>query len=112
MQTDPQISQLIPRATGIAGQSGDVVINTALEFVRTHLNMEVAYLSEFIGDDLVFRTISAPGFEDMCHVGGTIPPDQVYCRHILVGRLPELNPDTGAEEICQSLALPHAIPVK
>lgn len=112
MQTDPQISQLIPQVTGIAGQSGDAMINTALEFVRTHLNMEVAYLSEFIGDDLVFRAVSAPGFEDMCHVGGSIPLDQVYCRHILAGRLPELIPDTGAEEICQSLALTHAIPIK
>ncbi|SLN45700.1 Putative cyclic-di-GMP phosphodiesterase AdrB [Roseovarius gaetbuli] len=112
MQTDPQISQLIPQVTGVAGQSGDVMINTALEFVRTHLNMEVAYLSEFIGDDLVFRAVSAPGFEDMCHVGGSIPLDQVYCRHILAGRLPELIPDTGAEDICQSLALTHAIPIK
>lgn len=88
------------------------MIQSALDFVRTHLKMEVAYLSEFVDEDLVFRAVSAPGFEKLCHVGAQIPLDQVYCRHILAGRLPELIPDTSVEPICQGLPLTQNIPIK
>ncbi len=91
---------------------GEDTIQTALDFVRTHLNMEVAYLSEFVGEDLVFRAVSAPGFEDQCFVGGGMPLDHVYCRHILAGRLPELIPDTAAEPLCADIPLTTAIPIK
>ncbi|WP_324754408.1 EAL domain-containing protein [Roseovarius sp. Pro17] len=92
--------------------SGDDTIHSALEFVRSHLGMEVAYLSEFIGDDLVFRAVSAPGFEDTAYVGATMPLDDVYCRHILAGRLPELIPDTANEPLCRDIPLTSAIPIK
>ena len=103
---------VLSSALRLKARSGDETIDAALDFVRTHMGMEVAYLSEFIGDDLVFRAVSAPGFEDMAHVGGSIPLDQVYCRHILAGRLPELIPDTADEPLCQGLPLTTAIPIK
>ena len=94
------------------GMTTDETINTALDFVRSHLGMEVAYLSEFVGDDLTFRAVSAPGLEEMISVGDTMPLDAVYCRHILAGRLPELITDTGNEALCQDIPLTHAIPIK
>ncbi|WP_299614261.1 EAL domain-containing protein [uncultured Tateyamaria sp.] len=94
------------------GMTTDETINTALDFVRSHLGMEVGYLSEFIGDDLVFRAVSAPGLEDMVAVGDSMPLDAVYCRHILAGRLPELIPDTGDIALCQDIPLTQAIPIK
>ncbi len=111
-RSSPDPSDLLPVAVGLTGGKTDTLINSALEFVRAHLGMEVAYLSEFVGDDLVFRAISAPGFEDLAHVGATMPLDQVYCGQILAGRLPELIPDTAAEPICQTISLTHAIPIK
>ncbi|MFX0545775.1 sensor domain-containing phosphodiesterase [Roseovarius sp. S1116L3] len=106
------IASLIPDVIGVVRGSGDETIDAALEFVRGHLGMEIAYLSEFIGDDLIFRAVSAPGLEDLAHVGTTMPLDQVYCRHILAGRLPELIPDTADEPLCKGLSLTHAIPIK
>jgi EAL domain-containing protein (putative c-di-GMP-specific phosphodiesterase class I) len=113
MTDTPQLAQaLLPNTGSDDLLPTDALITDALDFVRSHLNMEVAYLSEFIGDDLVFRAVSAPGFEELCHVGGTMSLDQVYCRHILAGRLPELIPDTGAEPICQGLPLTQDIPIR
>ncbi|MFX0540564.1 sensor domain-containing phosphodiesterase [Roseovarius sp. S4756] len=106
------IANMIPNAMELACGSGDETIDAALAFVRVHLGMEVAYLSEFIGDNLLFRAVSAPGLENLAHVGATMPLDQVYCRHILAGRLPELIPDTADQPMCQGLALTHAIPIK
>lgn len=110
--TKPPAPSPLPTASVLLAGNGDETITAALDFVRTHLDMEVAYLSEFVGDDLVFRAVSAPGFEDMVQVGGAIPLEQVYCRHILAGRLPELIPNTGDEPLCQDIALTHAVPIK
>ncbi len=99
-------------AAQTAGLVADDTIDASLRFVRQHLGMEVAYLSEFVGDDLLFRAVDAPGLGDMVTVGGKMPLDAVYCRHILAGRLPELIPDTGQEPLCQSIELTHAVPIK
>ena len=40
-------------------------LKKSLEAIRTHLGMEVAYISEFIGDQAVFREVDAPGLEAM-----------------------------------------------
>jgi len=36
---------------------GQFTIQRALQSVRTHLGMDVAYLSEFVGNDSVFRAV-------------------------------------------------------
>ncbi|MEM6371918.1 MAG: EAL domain-containing protein [Pseudomonadota bacterium] len=110
-QQDNAEAHLLARSQQV-GIVGDDTIDASLRFVREHLGMEVAYLSEFVGEDLVFRAVNAPGFEGMVHVGGSMPLDDVYCRHILAGRLPELIPDTSREPVCQGLELTHAVPIK
>ncbi|MCF2870795.1 EAL domain-containing protein [Octadecabacter sp. G9-8] len=105
---DPATAALVPRVTG---DNGDIVSNS-LAFVRSHLDMEVAYLSEFVDENLVFRAVNAPGLEDMVSVGGSMPLDEVYCRHILEGRLPELMPDTDDVPFAQGIAMTHDLPVR
>ncbi|MEP1553916.1 MAG: EAL domain-containing protein [Paraglaciecola sp.] len=93
-------------------KTSEDIVQSSLNFVRKHLGMEVAYLSEFVGDDLVFRAVDAPGMESMIAVGGSMPLEQVYCRHIIEGKLPELIPDTSQEPIAQKIALTTQIPIK
>jgi EAL domain-containing protein (putative c-di-GMP-specific phosphodiesterase class I) len=100
----------------VAGTAGPFtregsVIDRALKAVRSHLGMEVAYLSEFVGGRSVFRGVDAPGFEAMAHVGGSISLPDVYCQHILEGRLPELIPDTRAEALTQTIPITQAVPI-
>lgn len=86
-------------------------IKQALESVRTHLGMQVAYVSEFVGDDSVFREVDAPGLEALIAPGDSRPLDDVYCRHILAGRLPELIPDTADFPLALSLPITGAVPI-
>jgi len=83
----------------------------SLEAVRRHLGMDVAYLSEFVGEDTVFREVDAPGLEALIKVGDSMPLEQVYCRHILAGRLPELIPDTGANSFAVALPITSQVPI-
>ena len=87
------------------------VIDTSLNAIRTHLGMSVAYLSEFVDGQSVFRNVSAPGLEELIDVGDSHSLDDVYCNHILEGRLPELIPDTAKEPICAALPITKAIPI-
>jgi len=73
--------------------------------------MSVAYLSEFVDGRSVFRNVSAPGLEELIDVGDSQSLDDVYCQHILEGRLPELIPDTSQEQICVALPITQAIPI-
>ena len=59
-----------------------------MQAIRVHLGMEVAYVSEFVGARTVFREVDAPGLEHVIKVGDSLSLDDVYCRHILEGRLP------------------------
>ncbi len=87
------------------------VIDGALTAVREHLGMDIAYLSEFIGDRSVFRAVSAPGLEHLAKVDDAHDIKDVYCQHILDGRLPELIPDTSAEPIAVALPITATAPI-
>lgn len=87
------------------------VIERALATVRTHLNMEIAYLSEFVDGQSVFRAVDAPGFEALAHVGASVSLQDVYCQHILEGRLPELIPDTADEAMAAAMPITQMVPI-
>lgn len=97
--------------TDARGHGPTSVIDRVLQSVRQHLGMEVAYVSEFVGNDSVFRAVDAPGLEALIKPGDSRSLDDVYCRHILAGRLPELIPDTSALPLAVSMPITQAVPI-
>ncbi len=96
-------------ATLMAGDAGErSLVERALAAARTHLGMEIAYASEFVGDEAVFHSVEAPGLEHLIRPGDRRSLDDVYCRHILAGRLPELIPDTAAEPLAVAMPITAA----
>ncbi|WP_111398809.1 sensor domain-containing phosphodiesterase [Humitalea rosea] len=106
----PGLHGLISAGDASGGDSA-ATIRRALNAVRSHLGMEVAYVSEFVDNRSVFREVDAPGQEARIKVGDSHSLDDVYCRHILEGRLPELIPDTAAEPLALSLPITGAVPI-
>jgi EAL domain-containing protein (putative c-di-GMP-specific phosphodiesterase class I) len=86
-------------------------IRRILEAVRKHLGMEVAYVSRFVGDRSVFRDVDAPGLEHLVKAGDSFAIDDIYCRHILEGRLPQLITDTAQYPIAASQPITAAVPI-
>lgn len=101
---------IIPNADRAAAP-GSKSVGRALEVIRKHLGMDVAYVSEFVGDRSVFREVDAPGLDDLIKVGESKSLDDVYCRHILAGTLPELIPDTSANAFAAALPITRAVPI-
>ena len=102
-------SQAVAQMSSLA--SAPAGVERMLEAVRSHLGMEVAYLSEFEGNDSVFLAVDAPGFEGMIKPGDRHSLDDVYCRHILEGRLPELIRDTSDFQLSRDMPITAAVPI-
>jgi EAL domain-containing protein (putative c-di-GMP-specific phosphodiesterase class I) len=102
----------LPFQHGDADATDGDAITRALRSVRKHLGMEVAYVSEFIDNRTVFRQVDAPGLEHLIKVGDSHSLDDVYCRHILAGRLPNLMPDTAAVPLAASMPITDAVPIR
>ncbi len=94
-----------------AAEGRPELIRRMLSSVREHLGMEVAYVSEFVENDSVFRTVDAPGLEHMIKPGDKRSLDDVYCRHILAGRLPEVIPDTADYPLAAAMPITKAVPI-
>lgn len=73
--------------------------------------MEVAYFSEFVDGQSVFRRVDAPGLEHLIKPGDSRSLDDVYCNHILAGRLPGLIPDTAQEPLAVAMPITGAVPI-
>jgi hypothetical protein len=82
----PPLHEILYKGAEVA-QAGER-IKRALEAVRVHLGMEVAYVSEFVDERAVFREVDAPGLEAVIKVGDSLSLDDIYCRHILAGACP------------------------
>lgn len=98
------------RVLADAGQTAAPLQRT-LEAIRTHLGMEVAYVSEFKDDTSLFKAVDAPGLEGVIKPGDSRPLDDIFCRHILAGRLPEVMPDVRQEPLAMSLPIMQQVPI-
>lgn len=86
-------------------------IQSALGAIREHLGMEVAYVSRFDEDQSVMEKVDAPGLGHMIKPGDTHNLDDVYCRHILAGRLPQLMTDAADHELAAAMPITRALPI-
>src|SRR5947209_2744304 len=73
--------------------------------------MEAAYVSEFKDNRSVFREVDAPGLEHTITTGNSLLLDDVYCPHILSGRLPELMRNTADFPLAASMPITARIPI-
>lgn len=74
-------------------QSVERNLSCILHAVRTYLNLDMAFISEFTHGQRVFRYIDGAGSEEWIKVGDADPLEASFCQRIVDGRLPQLIPD-------------------
>jgi GAF domain-containing protein len=67
------------------------------------LRMDVAFVSEFSGDELVFRKLEGDAESFGWREGDSFPLDESYCKRVLDGRIPRVVPDAKREEATRDL---------
>ncbi len=71
-------------------------VSEVLRVVRDVLQMDVAFVSQFVEGERVFRDVDfAPGAAEVIAVGGADPLEVSFCKRVLDGRLPEMVRDVA-----------------
>jgi transcriptional regulator with GAF, ATPase, and Fis domain len=78
-------------------------IEDMLRDVREALNMDVAFVSEFSEDQLVFRAVEGDAESFGWQEGTSFPIDESYCKRVLDGRIPRVVPDAQREDATKDL---------
>src|ERR1700733_8194189 len=68
----------------------DAKIEAVLRIVRTHLGMDVGFVSEFLDGRRVFRHVDNGVETSPVAVGGSDALEESYCQRVIDGRLPQL----------------------
>ena len=78
-------------------------VEDILRDVREALNMDVAFVSEFSEDRLVFRAVEGDAESFGWQGGEGFPIDDSYCKRVLDGRIPRVVPDAKNEDATKDL---------
>lgn len=82
-----------------------------LRTLRTHLGLNVAFISEFTAGRRVFRVVDSDGARNPIAVGGSDPLEETYCQRVVDGRLPQLMHDAAANPEARRLPVTSSLPV-
>jgi GAF domain-containing protein len=78
-------------------------IEDMLRDVREALRMDVAFISKFAGDQLVFRKLEGDAESFGWREGESFPIDESYCKRVLDGRIPQVVSDARREDATKDL---------
>jgi GAF domain-containing protein len=78
-------------------------IEYMLRDVREALQMDVAFVSQFSEDQLVFRALEGDEESFGWQEGESFPIDESYCKRVLDGRIPQVVPDAKREDATKDL---------
>ena len=78
-------------------------IEHMLRDVRETLDMDVAFVSEFSEDQLVFRALEGDAESFGWREGESFPIDESYCKRVLDGRIPQVVSDARREDATKDL---------
>lgn len=65
--------------------------------------MDVAFVSEFVGDEQVFRSLDGDSESFGLEKGGSLPLEGSYCQRIIDGRISNAIPDARQDESVRDL---------
>ena len=78
-------------------------IEDMLRDVREAFRMDVAFVSKFDADQLVFRKLEGDAESFGWQEGESFPLDESYCKRVLDGRIPDVVPDARREDATKDL---------
>jgi signal transduction histidine kinase len=88
----------LAKLSEIASERPHEVIERALAAAKEELGLEVAFVSEFAEQRMIFRKLVGDAESFGWREDESIPLDDTYCRLMMEGRLPNIIPDTTNDD--------------
>ena len=82
----------------VASERTPDTVERVLAAAKEELGMEVAFVSEFAEQRMIFRKLVGEAESFGWQEGESIPLDDTYCRLLIEGRLPSVIPDANGNE--------------
>jgi EAL domain-containing protein (putative c-di-GMP-specific phosphodiesterase class I) len=108
---DNGLRQVILENSCLINQPEGNAVPDILHAVREHLNMEVAFVSEFINGQRVFRYVDSDWTDSPVHAGFGHPLDASYCQRIVDKRLPELMQNAQKNPVAAAMNITASVPI-
>lgn len=109
-KSPPALSKLL-KDNATSGELASTSLNQILRSVRSHLGMEVGFVSEFKDGCRVFRYVEHAEGKTCLEVGGSDPLEDSYCHWIVKGRLPQLIRDPADHPFTAKFPATKSLPV-
>lgn len=93
-------------------QPATTLLPELVRSIRAHLDMEVAFVSQFSEGRRVFLHVDSKSGECPIRPGGSDPLEESYCQRVVDGRLPEVIADALALPAALELPATRALPVR
>ena len=100
---DARSNGALSRPDDDARGNAPAIIQRMVELTHRHLGMDVAYVSEFVGDWQFFRGVAGDPWSFGVDPGPGLPLGVTYCSRMVDGTVPRLIPDTRAEPLVAGL---------
>ncbi len=78
-------------------------LNKILAIIRSHLGMDVAFISQFTNGERVFKLVDAKNVDSAVKVGGSDPLGETYCKRITDNELDNIIHNTSENSITKNL---------
>lgn len=108
-EADSELADLIGGAVDASSGTLHPVLQRLLSAARSHLDMEIAFISEFEGGDRVIRQVDGVPDALPIDVGHRDPVNETYCKKVVDGDLPEIIHDAQASEEAGKIAATRAL---
>jgi EAL domain-containing protein (putative c-di-GMP-specific phosphodiesterase class I) len=82
-----------------------------LRIARQHLDLEIAFVSEFVDGRRVFRAVDSDLDDCPIREGDSNPLDDSFCGSVVDGSLPRLMTDAGQHPVAAAMPVTSALPV-
>lgn len=105
------ISKLIADQIDLKKDPVDEAMDGILKAIRNHLDMKVAFISEFKEGRRFFRYIDSGDSNPPIKVNNSDLLEETYCQRIVDGRLPEIIHDASKVPEARKLSVTTALPV-
>jgi len=108
---DQDLQQILHQDSIHLGRAEENSVPDILHAIRSHLNMEVAFVSEFTEGKRIFRYVDSDWSGNPVKINQSNPLEESYCQRVVDGRLPELIPDASCNRTALELPITCQLPV-
>lgn len=90
------VSELLVATADEADAAIDQAVPEVLRLLRERMNMDVVFVSEFVGGERVFRFVDRADDAPALQAGDSNSLEESYCKQVVDGRLPPLVVNAAA----------------